>query len=139
MIVYRNPVQLDLHDVSSWIFNLFNNAPHWGLGKPDIAPSLLTRSVLYDAIADVEILPPQHYLLRGFAFPGLVPASISHRFPYPSIVSADPGADKSLFLSDWEMKQVCGLGFHKAATTAVLTYGWSSSRLRTVGHSSHSS
>ena len=124
--------------------NVFNEPKHWGLGTPNISPSLLRRSFLWDLVKKVEMIPAQHFLMRGYAFPGVAPASVQHRFPYPSIVQAaakvvakdkdaktEPDCKRarvSPLLCDWEMRQVCGLGFHKAAISAVLLFAWSSTQ-----------
>ena len=118
--------------------NVYQNPRHWGLGHPDIAPSLLQRSHLYDMVVKQEVIAPQHFLIRGLPFPGLVPESLAKDFPYPSIVRAVasgssgsiPAGAEEETLSSVEMRAAVGLGFNKAAIVAVLLHIWSTSRVR---------
>ena len=112
---------------SQFFVNLFQGAQYWGIGKPDIIPSILQRSFLYDVRRKKEVLPQQHYLVRGYAFPGLAPASLACKFPYPSIV--EMGAGGVGMLTAEEMRKLTGLGFNKCTITAIILYTLVTSRV----------
>ena len=76
-----------------------------------LAPSLLQRSMLFDAVSLQEVLPVEHLLIQGFPVPGLVSENLSRHFPFPDIVKLGFADKDSGYLTESELRSITGVGF----------------------------
>jgi hypothetical protein len=103
-----------------------------------LAPRVLTGSLLYDVVADKELIALQHFLIQGFPVPNLVADRHARFFPFPDIIDAledDEESDsesservcRTDLLSDQQTRRLAGKSFHWACMGSVLMYAWSCS------------
>ena len=111
------------------VVNVFQNADYFG-STALVAPRLMTKSWLVDAVTDREVVAAQHFLIQGFPFPGLVDPVLSKFFPFPSIVELECGSsDDRRILTNKDIRILTGLSFHWASLAAMLMFAWSVSEI----------
>jgi hypothetical protein len=113
--------------LSCQLANLMQNAELFH-STSKYAPRLLKQSYLFDLKRRHEVIAPQHYLMMGFPFPGLVPESASKYFPFPSIVDINPTDGDPNKLDDASNRKLTGLSFHWACIGALMMYAWGVAR-----------
>ena len=126
-------------DTPIYIVNLSQHCDaHPSSPKQSLAPRVLAGSMLYDVVADKELIALQHFLIQGFPVPKLVAAEHAQFFPFPDIIDVlqDNGLSDSEstervchtdLLSDQQTRRLAGKSFHWACMGSVLMYAWSCS------------
>ena len=64
------------------IVNLEQTADFFGGAESLLAPALFRRSMLFDLVQAVELIPAQHLLIQGFPAPPFVPPELAKFFPF---------------------------------------------------------
>ena len=101
-------------------------------GESPLAPALLRRSMLFDLVQAVELIPAQHLLIQGFPAPPFAPPELAKFFPFPKIFTAGfVDADASM-LNAADVRTLTGNSFHWLQAGAMLMFMWSTSVLADV-------
>ena len=113
------------------IVNLEQTADFFYAESP-LAPALLRRSMLFDLVQAVELIPAQHLLIQGFPAPPFAPPELAKFFPFPKIFTAGfVDADASM-LNAADVRTLTGNSFHWLQAGAMLMFMWSTSVLADV-------
>ena len=116
------------------IVNLAQSADMFYQDTP-LAPRLLRHSLLYDLVKEEEIIPLQHLLIQGFPVPGWASYELAARFPFPDLVSTvyvNRDQQTLTKLTELELRQIAGDGFHWSLIGAMLAFAWSTSEAAKV-------
>ena len=115
------------------IVNLEQTADFFGGAESPLAPALLRRSMLFDLVQAVELIPAQHLLIQGFPAPPFAPPEFAKFFPFPKIFTAGfVDADDTSMLNAADVRTLTGNSFHWLQAGAMLMFMWSTSVLADV-------
>ena len=111
------------------IVNLEQTADFFGGAESPLAPALLRRSMLFDLVQAVELIPAQHLLIQGFPAPPFAPPELAKFFLFRKIFTAGfVDADASM-LNAADVRPLTGNTFHWLQAGAMLMFMWSTSVL----------
>ena len=120
------------------IVNLEQTADFFGGAESPLAPALLRRSMLFDLVQAVELIPAQHLLIQGFPAPPFAPPEFAKFFPFPKIFTAGFVDVEAARLHGWslliaaDLRMLAGNSFHWLQVGAMLMFMWSTSVLADV-------
>jgi hypothetical protein len=117
---------LDLSRLPVHIVNVFNNPDFYGSGSLTYMPALLQKSHLYDLLTNTEVVPPLHFLVQGWAVPGLASDDLSDNFAFKDLVSARYDPDPNLLNENW-MRSLTGNSMHWSSIGAFLLFALATS------------
>ena len=102
----------------SLLFNITQNTSFSCTCTPDICPSLLRNSILYDVGSRTCLLPAEHWLVQGFPHPC---AGIeSQWFPFPEVV--EPSASAIKQVSSSAQRSLTGNAMHWSQISTWVLY-----------------
>jgi hypothetical protein len=117
---------LDLSRLPVHIVNVFNNPDFYGSGSLTYMPALLQKSHLYDLLTNTEVVPPLHFLVQGWAVPGLASDDLSDNFAFKDLVSARYDPDPNVLNENW-MRSLTGNSMHWSSIGAFLLFALATS------------